>query len=182
MFKKFNPAEDVSASTQLKNSVQKGIKAKICESCPGAETVIDEIFPKKENFKIVKCKDHVELVVGFTGEVLFIKHRDYPYFPHLHLLHKYPFLLPHQQVDKGAIKHVLNGSNIMCPGLTSPGAKMTEGVPKDAIVAIMAEGKVHALAVGSMKMSTEDVLKINKDIGVDTIHYINDGVYRLTQI
>ena len=30
------------------------------------------------------------------------------------------------QVDKGAIKFVLSGANIMCPGLTSPGAKMTK--------------------------------------------------------
>ena len=35
-------------------------------------------------------------------------------------------MLPHMQVDKGAIKFVLSGANIMCPGLTSPGAKMTK--------------------------------------------------------
>lgn len=44
-----------------------------------------------------------------------------------------PFFLPMQQVDKGAIRFVLSGANIMCPGLTSPGAMMTE-VPKDTIV------------------------------------------------
>lgn len=38
-----------------------------------------------------------------------------------------------QQVDKGAIRFVLSGANIMCPGLTSPGAQMTE-VPKDTVV------------------------------------------------
>lgn len=37
------------------------------------------------------------------------------------------------QVDKGAIRFVLSGANIMCPGLTSPGAKMTK-VDKDQIV------------------------------------------------
>ena len=41
------------------------------------------------------------------------------------LLHQYPFMLPHQRVDKGAIKFVLSGANIMCPGLTHPNAKMT---------------------------------------------------------
>jgi len=35
-----------------------------------------------------------------------------------------PFFLPMQQVDKGAIRFVLSGANIMCPGLTSKGAKM----------------------------------------------------------
>lgn len=38
-----------------------------------------------------------------------------------------------QQVDKGAIRFVLSGANIMCPGLTSPGAKMTEA-PKGTVV------------------------------------------------
>lgn len=38
-----------------------------------------------------------------------------------------------QQVDKGAIRFVLSGANIMCPGLTSPGAMMTD-VPKETIV------------------------------------------------
>lgn len=44
-----------------------------------------------------------------------------------------PFFLPMQQVDKGAIRFVLSGANIMCPGLTSPGARMTE-VPKGTVV------------------------------------------------
>ena len=44
-----------------------------------------------------------------------------------------PFLLPHQQVDKGAIKFILSGANIMCPGLTSPGANLIDA-EKDTII------------------------------------------------
>jgi PUA domain protein len=44
-----------------------------------------------------------------------------------------PFILPHQQVDKGAIKFILSGANIMCPGLTSPGANLLDA-EKDAII------------------------------------------------
>lgn len=63
----------------------------------------------------------------------------------------------------------------MCPGLTSPGAKMTE-VSKGAVVvwwfhqnlvvcflmlfifqAIMAEGKQNALAIGMTALSTDDM-------------------------
>ncbi len=45
-----------------------------------------------------------------------------------------PFILPHQQVDKGAIKFVLSGANIMCPGLTSPGAKLYPAETEKAVV------------------------------------------------
>lgn len=61
-----------------------------------------------------------------------------------------------QQVDKGAIKFVLSGANIMCPGLTSAGGKITK-CDKDKIVVIMAEGKEHALAIGTTKMSTDEM-------------------------
>lgn len=67
-----------------------------------------------------------------------------------------PFFLPMQQVDKGAIRFVLSGANIMCPGLTSPGAKMSP-VDKGTVVAIMAEGKQHALAIGFTTLSTDDM-------------------------
>ena len=39
----------------------------------------------------------------------------------------------------GAIKFVLSGANIMCPGLTHPNAKMTP-CPENTVVAIFAEG------------------------------------------
>ena len=32
------------------------------------------------------------------------------------------------QVDKGAIKFVLSGANIMCRGLTSPGGRLPDGL------------------------------------------------------
>jgi len=45
-----------------------------------------------------------------------------------------PFLLPHMQVDKGAIKFILSGANVMCPGLTSPGARMTDVQAETVVV------------------------------------------------
>uniref|UniRef100_A0A0K0DEJ8 Queuosine 5'-phosphate N-glycosylase/hydrolase n=1 Tax=Angiostrongylus cantonensis TaxID=6313 RepID=A0A0K0DEJ8_ANGCA len=158
MFKKFDDKEDITGAIQLKSSVQ-------------------------GNFKLIKCKDHVELVADHNGVVQFFKTRNTEWVPTLRLLHKYPFILPHQQasVDKGAIKFVLNGSSVMCPGLTSPGAKMTAGILPDAIVAIMAEGKQHALAIGQMKMSSEDIQSVNKDVGIENVHFLTDGLWRLTE-
>lgn len=66
-------------------------------------------------------------------------------------------MLPRLQVDRGAIKFVLSGANIMCPGLTSKGARMDEDLPVNSVVAIMAEGKENALAIGLLKMSTQDM-------------------------
>ena len=46
----------------------------------------------------------------------------------------------------------------MCPGLTHPNAKMT-AVGENTVVAIMAEGKDHALAIGKTVMSTQVTLE-----------------------
>lgn len=37
-----------------------------------------------------------------------------------------PDLLPHYQADIGAVKHLVNGSDCMCPGLTSKGGHLPE--------------------------------------------------------
>lgn len=38
------------------------------------------------------------------------------------------------QVDRGAIKFVLAGANIMCPGLTSPGGALDDDVAEETPV------------------------------------------------
>ncbi|XP_016069548.1 PREDICTED: malignant T-cell-amplified sequence 1 [Miniopterus natalensis] len=177
MFKKFDEKENVSNCIQLKTSVIKGIKNQLIEQFPGIEPWLNQIMPKKDPVKIVRCHEHIEILT-VNGELLFFRQREGPFYPTLRLLHKYPFILPHQQVDKGAIKFVLSGANIMCPGLTSPGAKLYPAAV-DTIVAIMAEGKQHALCVGVMKMSAEDIEKVNKGIGIENIHYLNDGLWHM---
>lgn len=54
MFKKFDEKESVSGTTQLKSSVQKGIRVKLIEVYPHIEPYIDQILPKKDAFRIVK--------------------------------------------------------------------------------------------------------------------------------
>lgn len=51
-------------------------------------------------------------------------------------------------------------------------------VDVDAPVAIYAEGKEHAMAVGLTKLSTADIRAVNKGIGVDNVHYLNDGLWK----
>jgi len=86
-------------------------------------------------------------------------------------------MLPKLGVDKGAIKFVLGGANIFCKGLTSPGARMDE-VAEGTVCAIMAEGKEHAVAIGVAKMSSEDIRQVNDGVGVDSIHFLGDGLWR----
>ena len=86
--------------------------------------------------------------------------------------------MPHYQCDTGAIKHILSGSNIMAPGLTSPGGRMDD-VEAHTVVAVMAEGKKHAMGIGGTTLSTNEIRAKNKDVAVDMFHYLNDSLYKL---
>lgn len=180
LFSRFNYLEDITSQNQAKSSIVRGIRTKIAEQYPSLEPFVDEIIPKKEAVSIIKCREHIE-IVAIQNELLFFKQRDGPYIPTLRLVHKYPCTLPLLQVDRGAIRFILSGANIMCPGLTSAGAKMDTPVPEGSIVAVMAEGKEHALSIGLTKMSTEDILKINKGIAIESIHYLCDGLWEMKE-
>jgi PUA domain protein len=45
-----------------------------------------------------------------------------------------PNIMKKLQVDRGAIKFVLSGANIMCPGLTSPGGALDDEVDAETPV------------------------------------------------
>lgn len=169
----------MSGVTQVKSSVIRNIRADLLEKYPPLKEYADVILPKKGSYKMVKCHERIE-IIAVNGEPIFFRQRD-DFYPTLRLLHKYPVLLPEQRVDKGAIRFILSGANIMCRGLTSPGATLSPA-EKDDVVAVMAEGKEHALAIGIMKMSSEEIEKVNKDIGIDLLHYLNDGLWHLTDI
>ncbi|KAB5556198.1 hypothetical protein DKX38_007107 [Salix brachista] len=169
--------DEVSSQNQVKASVQRKIRQSIADEYPGLEPVLDDFLPKKSPLIVVKCQNHLNLVV-VNNVPLFFNIRDGPYMPTLRLLHQYPDIMKKLQVDRGAIKFVLAGANIMCPGLTSAGGALDDEVDAETPVAIMAEGKQHALAIGFTKMSAKDIKSINKGIGVDNMHYLNDGLWK----
>jgi PUA domain protein len=180
MFKRFTIEENVSSISQVKNSVQRSIRNNISSQYPNLESRIENILPKK-NMLIAKVYDGMQMIV-VNGEILFFNIKDGPWFPTLRLLHKYPSMMPKMQVDRGAIKFILGGANIMCPGFTSRGGNLPTSLSVDQPVAIYAEGKVHALAVGITKMSTEDIIELNKGIAVESLHYLLDELWQVKQI
>ncbi|BGP42391.1 translation machinery-associated protein 20 [Rhodotorula kratochvilovae] len=147
-------------------------------------TVLDLIWPKKETLSLVKCRDHISI---FTvhGEPIFFQHFDGPFYPTLKVLHRFPGMLPRVGVDRGAIKFVLSGANIMCPGMTSATGYLppsSENIPKGTPVAVYAYGKEHPLAIGLTSMSTDDIRGINKNIGVENVAFLGDDLWKVEKL
>lgn len=114
MFKKFTVDESISSTSQVKNSVQRSIINQIIAQYPLLTDAIEELLPKK-SILVAKMPDSIQLII-VNNEILFFNQDNGPFFPCIRLVHKYPTMINRMQVDKGAIRFVLAGANIMCPG------------------------------------------------------------------
>jgi len=141
---------------------------------------IDELLPKKSQLDMIKLPERLALY-ALDNRVLFFQHFDDPLIPHLRVVHAYPHAFPRIQVDRGAIRFVLAGAQLMCPGLTSAGAELPEKeneILAGAVVAVGAEGKENACMVGVLKMGTEEIKRVNKGVAVEPGHYLGDGLWK----
>lgn len=97
---------------------------------------------------------------------------------------KDPNLLPHVQVDRGAIRFLLAGAHMMVPGFTSAGGRLPpkeEEVPSQTPVAIHCEGKENAAAIGFTKVSTEQMKTMAKGVGVELMTYLGDDLWTINK-
>lgn len=178
MFKKFTAEESVSGQAPMKSSQLRAVRAKLVEEMPNIEPYIDDILPKKEKAILTKCTGHVNILASPDARPLFFQMRDSPYLPTLATLHKYPILLPVLRVDRGAIKHVVNGADVMVPGLRSERAVIEDEVERGAYCAVMAESKEHAIAIGKCLMSSDQMRQNDKGIAIESIHHLSDGLWK----
>lgn len=74
---------------------------------------------------------------------------------------------------------------MMCPGMTSAGGWLPpaeEALPAGTPVVIYAEGKEQAAGIGITKLGTEEMRKVNKDVGVETVTYLGDDLWALQKL
>lgn len=184
MFKKFSPSTDIASQSTLKSSAQRAIRAQLLSTFNLDAETLEQIWPKKENLVQVKCREHMTIYT-LNGVPLFFQHFDEHIFPTLRLLHRYPNILPHVQVDRGAIRYLLAGAHMMCPGFTSAGGSLPPAeaaLPAGTLVAIHCEGKEHAAGVGLTKLGTEEIKKVNKGVGVEVATHLGDDLWTVQKI
>jgi len=78
-------------------------------------------------------------------------------------------------VDKGAVKFVSNGADIMVPGIIDA----DPDIVKDDFVWIREETHLKPLAVGQALMNASDMRTSNSGKAVKTIHYVGDKLWNM---
>mmetsp|Transcript_20429 Transcript_20429/g.37981 ORF Transcript_20429/g.37981 Transcript_20429/m.37981 type:complete len:183 (-) Transcript_20429:53-601(-) len=176
MFRKFSANESVSGKTSLKSSAHRGLLEDIGAQYPNLDPeVLEEVLSKKEQPTLVKCQNHVNLLMmSHNKEPLFFNQREGPFYPTLRLLHRAGSFMEKITVDIGAVKPLITGAELMCPGILKDGLG---DFPANTPVQIMAVGKTLPFAIGITKMSSEDIRETNNGVGVEILHTLGDGLW-----
>lgn len=93
--------------------------------------------------------------------------------PSLQLLLKQPAILPHVVVDKGAIKFVVNGADVMRPGIVR-----VDFFEQGAIVVVVDEGYGKPLAVGKALVNSQELSELRSGKVVRLLHHIGDEYWK----
>jgi len=92
--------------------------------------------------------------------------------PTLKYLQEYS-LMKKITVDMGAIKFVVNGADIMRPGIV----EIEEGIAKDDFIVIIDENNQKPLAVGIALYNSEEMEKVESGKVIRNIHYVGDKIW-----
>lgn len=109
------------------------------------------------------------------GKPLFIR-RGGRLAPHLTAVDEY-FTLPSVIVDIGAVPHVVNGADIMAPGVMMVDGDFEEG----DIVVIRDERHGKAIAVGTALVASPKLRELDRGKVVKNLHYVGDEFWEIAK-
>jgi PUA domain protein len=138
---------------------------------------------KSKDLKIAEGDDPSIAIVFDENDKIFLgmkrKHKDEKsgsevYFPLL----KDEWILPSRPaitVDSGAVKFVVNGANIMRPGITKIEGEFGPG----DIVVVREEKYGKAIAVGEAAVSKQEMEQTKKGAVINNLHYAGDKYWEM---
>jgi len=111
-------------------------------------------------------------ILLLNGDIIFFESEG-RFIPTLRALLGGIIHIPQVSVDMGAVKFVVNGADIMRPGITH----VDDDVKENGIVAIVDERHGKPLAVGISKLSAIDIRAATSGKVVRSVHHINDELW-----
>jgi PUA-domain protein len=115
-----------------------------------------------------------KVYIRIDGVVSFFYYEE-ELIPSLRFLRSNPSLLRQVIVDMGAVKHILQGSDIMRPGVV----KIDSQIHANEIVIILDEKYFTPIVVGRALFSGKDMESSSTGKIIKNIHYIGDDIWNL---
>ncbi|MEM2444936.1 MAG: PUA domain-containing protein [Sulfolobales archaeon] len=138
------------------------------------------LYPKATEF--IKSCEEITLVKEGGIEVLvlnetpaFTKHEN-TYIPTLLLIKlRIKDLTPKAVVDEGAVKHLINGADVMAPGIIE-----VEQFNKDEIVSVWEPKKETPIVIGKALTDSKTIKEVKKGKAIKNLHHAGDQTWNLT--
>jgi len=135
------------------------------------QNFVDQIFPKKARIELIQT-DTGDTLYAINNVLKLWKSKD-GYIPVLTLLLNKQVDLKKIVVDKGAIRFVTNGADVMKPGIT----QIDPSIKKGDIVVIVDENHDRALAIGKTMLDAKKMEEESSGKVVKNLHTIQDDVW-----
>ena len=132
---------------------------------------IEEIINKKSKVELEKTDSGEYIIV--ENEIDFFKINN-KWIPTLRFTLR-KNILKKVTVDMGAVKFVVNGADIMRPGIV----EIDSGFEKDDFIVVVDVNNKKALSVGQAMFSSEDMQQMGSGKVVKNIHYVGDEIWNL---
>ncbi|HID90544.1 TPA: RNA-binding protein [Candidatus Bathyarchaeota archaeon] len=161
----FKPPK-IHARYFLRSKVVKGLRRE------SVERFGVQLFPKRAIEEIVLKDGTAVLAVDRRPRAF---RRGGILYPTLHALIDGALRLPRVVVDRGAVPHVVNGADVMAPGI----ARMDAGIARGSLVVVTEETYDRPIAVGVALMSSEEVTLEGRGRAVENLHYLGDRIWAL---
>jgi len=136
------------------------------------EKFVEQIFPNKARIELIQT-DAGDTLYAVNNVLKLWKSKE-GYIPVLTLLLNKQVDLKKIVVDKGAIRFVTNGADVMRPGIT----KIDSSIKKGDIVVIVDENHDRALAIGRAMLDANQMEDKNSGKVVKNVHTIQDDVWK----
>ena len=133
---------------------------------------VEQIFPKKARIELIQTDAGDTLYA--VNNVLKLWKSNEGYIPVLTLLLNKQVDLKKIVVDKGAIRFVTNGADVMRPGIT----KIDPSIKMGNIVVIVDENHDRALAIGRAMFDAKQMEDKKSGKVVKNLHTIQDDVWK----
>ena len=128
---------------------------------------------------VISKKDQAELVEDKYKIILINKKPAFFYYegkpvPTLKFLQENN-VLKKITVDMGAVKFVVNGADVMRPGIV----EIEAGIAKDEFVTVIDKNNHKPLAVGIALYSSAEMQAMKSGKAIKNIHYVGDELWRM---
>jgi len=165
-------------------SIKKGIKKRHPLSSKEHKDLLERV---KETYppiyEMLDRKKPIELLETAKGDVVYLQNGkplllsvEGTFVPCLRICQKVLKALPKVVVDMGAVPYIVNGADVMTPGIR----EIDERAVMGSVVLVVDEKYGKPLAVGKILIDPKEIREKKKGKAIKNLHHVGDELWKFT--